>query len=90
MLSLEPATLGEDGYREIFQAGETFNGSRSSIDSTSRLPHAAAVVWRTPVGRGYSLTLAGAPVGEPALGPVAFMHRAPRSRIRRPRLAITR
>ena len=36
----------------------------------------AAVVWRMPLGRGYSLTLAGAPVGEPALGPVAFMHRA--------------
>jgi hypothetical protein len=26
MLSLEPATLGEDGYREIFQIGETSNG----------------------------------------------------------------
>ena len=36
----------------------------------------AAVVWRRPLARGYALTLAGAPVGEPALGPVAFMHRA--------------
>ena len=26
--------------------------------------------------RGFALTLAGAPVGEPALGPVAYMHRA--------------
>jgi hypothetical protein len=77
MLSLEPATLGEDGYREIFQAGETFDGL-PLIDRQH--PHdflmQAAVVWRTPVGRGYSVTLAGAPVGEPALGPVAFMHRA--------------
>jgi hypothetical protein len=36
----------------------------------------AAVVWRRPLARGYTLTLAGAPVGEPALGPVAFMHRS--------------
>ena len=77
MLSLEPATLGNDGYREIFQVGETLDGL-PLIDRQH--PHdflmQAAVVWRTPLGRGYSLTLAGAPVGEPALGPVAFMHRA--------------
>jgi hypothetical protein len=77
MLSLEPATLGADGYREIFQIGETLN-DLPLIDRQH--PHdflmQAAVVWRTPLGRGYSLTLAGAPVGEPALGPVTFMHRA--------------
>ena len=77
MLSVDPLTLGNDGYREIFQAGETLDG-RPLIDRQH--PHdflmQAAVVWRTPVGRGYTLTLAGAPVGEPALGPVAFMHRA--------------
>jgi hypothetical protein len=77
MLSLEPATLGEDGYRELFQSGETFN-SRPLVDRQH--PHdflmQAAVVWRTPLPRGFALTLAGAPVGEPALGPVAYMHRA--------------
>jgi hypothetical protein len=77
MLSLEPATLGKDGYREIFQTGETFNGF-PLIDRQH--PHdflmQAAVTWRMVLGRGYSMTLAGAPVGEPALGPVAFMHRA--------------
>jgi hypothetical protein len=77
MLSLEPATLGRDGYRELFQTGETFNDF-PLVDRQH--PHdflmQAAVAWRTPIGRGYSLTLAGAPVGEPALGPVAFMHRA--------------
>ncbi len=36
----------------------------------------AAVDLAPAIGRGYSLTLAGAPVGEPALGPVTFMHRA--------------
>ncbi len=77
MLSLDPITLGNDGYREIFQAGETLDGL-PMIDRQH--PHdflmQAAVVWRSPIGRGYRLTLGGAPVGEPALGPVAFMHRA--------------
>jgi hypothetical protein len=35
----------------------------------------AAAIWRQPV-RGATLTIAGAAVGEPALGPVAFMHRS--------------
>jgi hypothetical protein len=33
-------------------------------------------VWRTPIGDNAGLTIAGGPAGEPALGPVAFMHRA--------------
>ena len=77
MLSLDPATLGEDGYRELFQVGETLD-ARPLIDRQH--PHdflmQAAVVWRVPLPRAYRLTLAGAPVGEPALGPIAFMHRA--------------
>src|SRR5258708_6016795 len=35
-----------------------------------------AGVWRIPVTRATGVTFAGGPVGEPALGPVAFMHRA--------------
>jgi hypothetical protein len=35
-----------------------------------------AASWRTPVTSTTGITLAGGPVGEPALGPVAFMHRA--------------
>jgi hypothetical protein len=77
MVSLEPATVGADGYRELFQTGETFDGF-PLVDRQH--PHdflmQAAVVWRTPLTNGYTLTLAGAPVGEPALGPIAFMHRA--------------
>ena len=77
MFSLEPATIGRDGYRELFQSGETLN-TFPLVDRQH--PHdflmQAAVIWTTPIGRGYSLTLAGAPVGEPALGPVAFMHRS--------------
>ena len=77
MLSLDPLTLGKNGYREIFQVGETLDGV-PLIDRQH--PHdflmQASVAWRRPLGRGYALTLAGAPVGEPALGAVAFMHRA--------------
>jgi hypothetical protein len=77
MLSLDPATVGKDGYREIFQAGEALNG-RPLIDRQH--PHdlfmQLAAVWRIPVTTSTGFTLAGGPVGEPALGPVAFMHRA--------------
>jgi hypothetical protein len=76
MMSLEPATLGRDGYRQIFQAGETLNDN-PMIDRQH--PHEflmqAAAVWSREIG-GYRVSAAGAPVGEPALGPVAFMHRA--------------
>ena len=77
MLSLDPATVGKAGYREIFQAGEALNG-RPLIDRQH--PHdlfmQLAAVWRMPVSESTGFTLAGGPVGEPALGPVAFMHRA--------------
>jgi hypothetical protein len=77
MLSLEPGTVGQDGYREIFQVGEVLDG-RPLIDRQH--PHdlfmQLAAVWRVPLGPVTGLTFAGAPSGEPALGPVAFMHRA--------------
>jgi hypothetical protein len=77
MLSLDPATVGTDGYREIFQAGEALNG-KPLIDRQH--PHdffmQLAAIWRIPIGSSTGLTFAGGPVGEPALGPVAFMHRA--------------
>ena len=77
MFSLDPATVGKAGYREIFQAGEALNG-RPLIDRQH--PHdffmQLAAVWRTPITETTGFTIAGAPAGEPALGPVAFMHRA--------------
>ncbi|HEY2431793.1 MAG TPA: hypothetical protein VGI12_03895 [Vicinamibacterales bacterium] len=77
MLSLDPATVGAQGYSHIFQVGETYQGN-ALIDHQH--PHdflmQAAAIWRTPFLLGTTLTLAGAPVGEPALGPVAFMHRS--------------
>jgi hypothetical protein len=77
MLSLDPATVGKRGYREIFQVGEAFEG-RPLADRQH--PHdlfmQLAAVWRMPLSDKTGLTLAGGPAGEPALGPVAFMHRA--------------
>src|SRR5260370_37706123 len=77
MFSLDTAAVGKDGYREIFQAGEALNG-RPLIDRQH--PHdlfmQLAAVWRVPVSESTGFRLVGAPVGEPALGPVAFMHRA--------------
>ena len=76
MLSLDPLTMPGNGYALLFQTGETWH-DEPIVDRQH--PHdflmQAAVSWRMPVGRGFNLTLTGAPVGEPTLGPVAFMHR---------------
>src|SRR3954468_17018950 len=76
MLNLEPATVGNDGYRELFQVGEALDG-RPLIDRQH--PHdlfmQLAAVWRIALNDSTGFTLVGAPVGEPALGPVTFMHR---------------
>ena len=76
MFSLEAATLRSDGYREIFQAGETFDGAPLT---DHQHPHdffaQLAAIWRIPIAGNTGFTIAGGPAGEPALGPVAFMHR---------------
>ena len=77
MFSLDPATVGKDGYREIFQVGEALDG-KPLIDRQH--PHdfimQLAGVWRVKVNDTAAVTFAGGPAGEPTLGPVAFMHRA--------------
>nr|AAY89267.1 hypothetical protein [uncultured bacterium BAC10-10] len=77
MASLERATTGARGYRELFQVGETYH----FVPIVDRQhPHdllmQASVAWRLPLDANTGITFAAAPVGEPALGPVAFMHRA--------------
>ena len=77
MVSLDPATVGKSGYAELFQSGEALNG-RPLIDRQH--PHdffmQLAAVWRIPLTPATGVTIAGGPVGEAALGPVAFLHRA--------------
>ena len=75
MMSLEPA-MQLQGYPNLFATGETAGGE-PLVDRQH--PHdlfmelAARVDINTGFGTAY---LYGGPVGEPALGPSAFMHRA--------------
>lgn len=76
MLSLEPATIRRRAYPELFQTGETAFG-KQIIDGQH--PHdffmELAAEYARPVGaRGVAFVYV-APVGDPALGPVAFPHR---------------
>lgn len=76
MFSLEPLTLARGGTPELFQTGETYKG-RPLIDKQH--PHdlfmELSAEYTLPVGEhGSFYTYFGFP-GEPALGPVAFMHR---------------
>ena len=75
MLSLDAATVGKAGYREIFQTGEALDG-QPIVDRQH--PHdffmQLAATWRLTFGSS-AIVVSGGPSGEPTLGPVAFMHR---------------
>jgi hypothetical protein len=77
MISLDPATVGSDGYRELFQAGEVFEG-RPLVDRQH--PHdffmQLTAAWQVGLSSSTRLTLIGGPVGFAALGPIPYMHRA--------------
>ncbi len=77
MISIEPMTAPGRGYSEIFQVGEAYQGLQIT---DHQHPHdlfmQLSASWSVPLGSRSRLTFVGAPVGEPALGPVAFMHRA--------------
>lgn len=77
MLSLEPATVTDRQYPLLFQQGETAYG-KPIVDGQH--PHdffmEAALLDDVAVGKRGLLSLYAAPVGDPALGPVAFPHRA--------------
>jgi hypothetical protein len=76
MLSLEPATVTHRFYPELFQQGETAFG-RPIIDGQH--PHdflmEIAALYDLRVGENALVSLYAAPVGDPALGPVAYPHR---------------
>ena len=77
MLSLEPATIEDERYPLLFQTGETALG-RPIVDGQH--PHdffmEIAAEYALPLGRDLLGFVYLAPVGEPALGPIAFPHRA--------------
>jgi hypothetical protein len=77
MNSLEPQTVDEAGSPQLFQTGETFEGQplvdhQHAHDFFMNL----SATWRLPLGDASAAWVQLAPVGEPALGPTAFMHRA--------------
>ncbi len=76
MLSLEPATVTGRFYPELFQTGETSFG-RPLVDGQH--PHdlfmELSFSYAQTLGEKTTLEIYFAPVGDPALGPVAFPHR---------------
>jgi hypothetical protein len=73
--SLEPATIPPRGSAELFQRGETYhNILLVDLQHPHDLFVELAAAWERPVGAG-KLRFYVAPVGEPALGPVAYPHR---------------
>lgn len=77
MNSLEPATYPKAGSRELFQTGESYQGQplvdrQHAHDFFMNL----SATYRLNISSDAGAWLQVAPVGEPALGPVAFMHRA--------------
>jgi hypothetical protein len=77
MLSLEPATITDRRYPLLFQTGETAYG-RPLVDAQH--PHdfimGVGVHYAHSAGENTVVQFYYAPVGDPALGPVAFPHRA--------------
>ena len=81
MFSLEPATVTQRRYPELFQSGETAYGL-PIVDAQH--PHD---LFMELTGRydfrlgdgGTRLYVYGGPIGEPALGPIAYPHRTPAS-----------
>jgi hypothetical protein len=77
MLSLEPATVTNRRYPLLFQTGETAYGQPLA---DAQHPHdlfmELSVQYARPLGEKTMWNMYYAPVGDPALGPVAFPHRA--------------
>jgi len=74
--TLEPATIPAAGSRELFQRGETYH---NVLLVDRQHPHdlfvQLAAAWESTPGAAGRFRLYAAPIGEPALGPVAYPHR---------------
>lgn len=76
MLSLEPA-MRHDGYPLLFATGEeAYGGPLVDRQHPHDLFMELSARLDVPVAPGLKAFVYGGPVGEPALGPSAFMHRA--------------
>jgi len=76
MPSLDPATVGRCGYPMLLQSGETCQGE-PNVDRQH--PHdffmELGALYEREITSRVAFHVYAAPAGEPALGPVAFMHR---------------
>lgn len=76
MFSMEPATVTQRRYPELFQQGETAFG-RPIVDGQH--PHdflmEIAALYDLNLGERTLLSFYAAPVGDPAMGPPAYPHR---------------
>ena len=76
MVSAEPWTVTARGYPLLLQVAEPYRGG---ILTDRQHPHdlisELAVAYEHPVGSKVAGSLYAAPVGEPALGPVSYLHR---------------
>ncbi len=82
MFSAESLTAPHPGFPELFQTGETYHG-QPLVDHQH--PHNVfselALYYTQPISKRLSWEFYGAAAGEPALGPVAYMHRASASEL---------
>lgn len=77
MFSLEPAAFPTGGLPQLLQTGETYlNQLILDRQHPHNLVMELAALYRIPLNSDWSAFVYGGPVGEPALGPKAFMHRA--------------
>ena len=76
MVSAEPFTIGKRGYPLLLQSGETYQGGPLH---DRQHPHdlfmELSALYEWPITRRLGFLVYAAPVGEPAIGPVAYMHR---------------
>jgi hypothetical protein len=77
MFSAEALTSPHPGFPELFQTGETYHG-QPLVDHQH--PHNVfaelAFLYSRPLAEKLSWEVYGGPSAEPALGPVAYIHRA--------------
>jgi hypothetical protein len=76
MLSIDPFTVTNSGYPLLLQTGETYKGAPLH---DRQHPHdfwmELGVLYQREINKRLAWSIYAAPSGEPALGPVAFMHR---------------
>ncbi len=94
MFSAESLTSPHPGFPELFQTGETYHGqplvdhqhphnvfSELALYYTRPIKVPDKVPGKVPIKEKVSWLFYGAAAGEPALGPVAYMHRASASEL---------